>query len=306
MPERRRAKAGRRRGAVALGFVALGALLLTAGAASGATLGGNFAIITFWNNYNVVTLDIPAKCPMTNPNCQYMLWVNEPDVPAQTFVGSAVGTSGVLTVPYPSNFCGTLQADVFVGPTPWRLVYGHQQTIQSGTCCPTTTAAATSQATSPTTSTTTASAHDRSRRARSGHPNAVSDHRTRSGRAGTTTTTTSTTSTTTPTSTQDVTCSPITGETQTVPGTTSQLPFTGTTSATPASSPTNDGSATLPFTGIDLKPLVIAGTTLILAGLTIGTTREQRWRALARAGSSVRSSRGASYSTRVARWFLGE
>ncbi len=101
-----------------------------------------------------------------------------------------------------------------------------------------------------------------------------------------------------------VTCGPITANVQTVPAPT-QLPFTGqtmTVPATDASTPTS----TLPFTGLDVKPLVIAGTALVFLGLGIATTHEQRLRSLARIGCSVRTGRCVTYSTRAARWFLGE
>ena len=101
-----------------------------------------------------------------------------------------------------------------------------------------------------------------------------------------------------------MTCGPITGDVQTVPAPT-QLPFTGQSVTVPAA----DGTApttTLPFTGVDVKPLVIAGTALVFLGLGIATTQEQRLRALARASYSVRASRGVTYSVRAARWFLGE
>ncbi len=137
MRERGGARVSRRRAAVAVALFAVGVLLLTAGAAAASSLAGAVATITFWNNDNVVTLDTPTMCPATNPQCVWKLQVNEPDIPAQTIVGVATGASGaVLTVAYPTNFCGVIQADVFVGPSPWRLVVGHQQAIQTGTCCP--------------------------------------------------------------------------------------------------------------------------------------------------------------------------
>jgi hypothetical protein len=251
------------------------------------------------------------------------LQVNEPDIPAQTLVGVATGTSGVLTVAYPKNFCGVIQADMFVGPAPWRLIVGHQQMIQTGVlqnggCCPPTSAATAQSAqpavapSTPQSASTAQSARSTPRRGRLGHATTPVSHHARTGHhatratTGTTSTTTTTTQAATPSTpqatTQDVTCEPITGAVNTVPAA-SQLPFTGEVSTVPA---TATAQATLPFTGLEVKPLAIAGMALILLGLGIGTTHQQRRRALARAGYYVRTSRGAAYTTRAGRWFVGE
>jgi hypothetical protein len=55
--------------------------------------------------------------------------------------------------------------------------------------------------------------------------------------------------------------------------------------------------ATLPFTGMDVRPLLIAGSSLMLMGLSLLATRERRRRA-------VRTV--AVYSSRTAQWLLGD
>ncbi len=308
--------------------IALGVLMVTAGVAAASSPVGEDAVVTFWDNYNVVTLRVPAECPMQQPNCLWMLWVNEPDIPAQTVVGYATGTSGILTVAYPTNFCGVIQADVLAGPNPWRLLFGHRTSIQTGSCtCPTTQSASSAGTVSSPGSTGSVSipsstgsvAHpSRARHAAPLHRRSLDRPARRSSTHDTATTTTTdvggtttttdvggtTTTTTNPgdTTIQDTSCAPITSEANVVPAP-AQLPFTGTAST--VSAPQSQPQAALPFTGVDVKPLMIAGSFLILLGLSLQSTVERR-RALRSAVASVRSSRAAAGWTRTARWFLGE
>lgn len=239
----------------AVGLVALGVMLIGSGTAS-ASGRGAFPVIKFWPTDKVVTLQIPSPpCRGEHPpGCVWMLTVNEPDVPAQTLVGTAQGTSGILTVAYPRNFCGVIQADAAVGPAPWSLVIGHRATIQTAEVC--------DPVTAPTSVTPT---------------------------------------TATPTTTPPA---------NTPPANTpqAQLPFTGSasTSTTNAALVAQTTLERLPFTGVDVKPLAIVGTFLILLGLNILTTLEQRRRAMRRVGYAVRSSPASAYASRASRWFLGE
>ena len=249
MRERRRRRS-RWLAVASVGLVALGVALIGSGPAS-ASGRGAFPIIKFWPTDKVVTLEIPSPpCRGSHPpGCVWRLIVNEPKVPAQTLVGTAQGTSGILTVAYPENFCGEIQADAEVGPAPWSLVIGHRATIQTAAVC--------DPVTAPTTVTPT------------------------------TATPTTTPPATTPTA---------------------QLPFTGSAS-TSTTNPVLVAQTTLerlPFTGVDVKPLAIVGTFLILLGLNILTTLEQRRRALRRVGYAVRSSPASAYASRASRWFLGE
>jgi hypothetical protein len=231
----------------AIGLVALWAAVASSGTAS-ASARGSFAVIKFWPGYNVVTLQIPAPaCGDNRPaNCVWRLTVNEPDVPAQTLVGMVQGTSGILTVAYPTNFCGVIQADATVGPAPWAFFVGHRATIQTARSC--------DPVTTPT------------------------------GAAPTTTTTTRP-----PASAAAV-----------------QLPFTGSSSTSTTNAVLVSTTTRLPFTGVDVKPLAIVGTFLILLGLNILTTVEQRRRTLRRVGYAVRSNPMGVRASRVSRWFLGE
>lgn len=250
MRERRRSTSRRWLAVAAVGLVGLGVALIGSGTAS-ASGRGAFPVIKFWPTDQVVTLQIPSPpCRGDHPpGCVWMLTVNEPNVPAQTLVGTAQGTSGLLTIDYPKNFCGVIQADAAVGPAPWSLVIGHRATIQTATVCDAVTA--------PTTVTPT---------------------------------------------TAPLTTAP--------PATTppAQLPFTGSasTSTTNAALVAQTTLERLPFTGVDVKPLAIVGTFLILLGLNILTTLEQRRRALRRVGYAVRSSPASEFASRASRWFLGE
>ena len=89
------------------------------------------AKITFLSDR--VTLTLPAQCPGTRPNCEWILYVNQPITGAE--VGTAMGTTGILSVAYPADFCGVIQADAVVGPIPWRREVGHQRAIQTTAKC---------------------------------------------------------------------------------------------------------------------------------------------------------------------------
>jgi hypothetical protein len=238
--------------------VVVGAMFVAVGAASAQSRVGANAVVTFWPSSHEVTLTVPSPpCPASNPSCTWLLEVNEPDVPAQTVLGTAMGTSGILTVSYPADFCGVIQADALIGPSPWYLKYGHQDTV--GSNCATAVTPSAPPANPP-----------------NNTPAAV------------------------------------------VP--TSQLPYSATATpttsdATPATAAAANGTQAvtattaatqLPFTGVNVKPLVLMGSALILAGLYVLTTIEQRRRALARVGSSVRSNPVGVKTSRISRWFLGD
>jgi cobalamin biosynthesis Mg chelatase CobN len=190
-------------------------------------------------------------------------------------------------VSYPKDFCGVLQADAIVGPSPWLLEYGHQKMIKTKKSC------------DPHTTTTTMAS------------------------------TTTTTTTTKPQNTTTTTTKPRTTTTTTKPKshhhhhaatttttTTAQLPFTSSTSPAAvaaaaavvrSATTTSDPVTTqLPFTGADVRPLAIVGTLLIIFGLYILTTLEQRRRVLRRMSYSMRSGSAAGFRIRTTRWFLGE
>jgi hypothetical protein len=114
------------------------------GAAWSAATTPSTAVITFDDAAQVVTLQIPSPaCPASQPTCQWKFFLNEPKLSVD--VATVYGTSGTLTLAYPPDFCGVIQADAYVGP-PWVAKRGFQHTIED--CEPPTT-------TTTTTSTTT-------------------------------------------------------------------------------------------------------------------------------------------------------
>jgi len=80
----------------------------------------------FNDSADTVTWTTPATCRFGSVTpCNFLLYVNEPSPPNAkgATVGSVQGgVHTTLTVNYPSNFCGTIQADVFF------QVYGLQGT----------------------------------------------------------------------------------------------------------------------------------------------------------------------------------
>jgi hypothetical protein len=173
-----------------------------------------------------VTLTIPTPpCAPDQQGCKWVLFVNEPDVAGKPVVGSVTGTSGVLTVKYPADFCGVLQADARTGP-PFVQVYGIRHHV-GGDCPP------------PTTTTTTMS--------------------------------------TQPTGTTEPPPTPpnvsATAGSPPVPGAvapTSDLPATDAPSAAGTSTPAASSTPSqLPFTGIDVKPLLLVGSASVLTGLAL-------------------------------------
>ena len=140
--------------AVAAALIALGSTFVIVGTASASAPVGHRPVIRFWPNYNVVTMTVPLRvwCPKSKPFCEWELYVNEPDIPSQKLVGTATGTSGILTVNYPKHFCGVIQADALVGPAPWLFQFGHKRTIRTGRNCDTNTTTTTKP---PHTTTTT-------------------------------------------------------------------------------------------------------------------------------------------------------
>ncbi len=85
---------------------------------------------------NSVTLVVPTPSPACRTthgtiSCRWALLVTQGD--ANTIVGAAAGTSGVLTVAYPTT-CGVIHASAIVGP-PIRREIGYAHTI-SQPCTP--------------------------------------------------------------------------------------------------------------------------------------------------------------------------
>ena len=118
------------------------------GAAWSAADSSSGPVITFNDAAQQVTLTIPTPaCPTSQPDCQWKFFLNEPKLSVD--VATVFGTSGVLTLGYPKDFCGVIQADAYVGP-PFVAKRGFQHTIEDCTT-PTTTTTTTEPPTTPTT-----------------------------------------------------------------------------------------------------------------------------------------------------------
>jgi hypothetical protein len=116
----------------------VGAALLAAGSTAGAA--GPGPVITFDDANNVVTLQIPdPPCPTTEPGCVWKFFLNEPKVSVD--VSTVYSTQGgTLTLAYPQNFCGIIQADAYIGPSangPWTPQRGWQHQLPDSDCTPT-------------------------------------------------------------------------------------------------------------------------------------------------------------------------
>ena len=100
---------------------------VTAGAAS-------VPVISFNAALQEAQLTIPSSaCAAASPGCEWMLYVNEPGVSGQPAVDEVTGTAGTLSIPYPPNFCGVIQADALLGPGHWAYQTGTRMEIDT---CP--------------------------------------------------------------------------------------------------------------------------------------------------------------------------
>jgi hypothetical protein len=109
-------------------FVLLLVGVTTEYAAWGASDSPSAAVITFDDGAQTVQLTIPTPaCPVSEPQCEWRFFLNEPKLHVD--VATVYGTSGILSIDYPSNFCGVIQADAYVGP-PWVAKRGYQHTIE--------------------------------------------------------------------------------------------------------------------------------------------------------------------------------
>jgi LPXTG-motif cell wall-anchored protein len=221
------------------------AMTVVAAAAAGTAWGApstSGPVITFDDANNVVTLQIPdPPCPASEPGCVWKFFLNEPkvSVDVSTIYGTAAGT---LTLAYPQNFCGIIQADAYIGPTangPWTPQRGWQHQLPDSDC------------TTPTTSTTSTSTTE----VPPTTPTDIPPSKDGSSAAGTVPVTT--TSTTPP-----------------------PVPETKAVSTTPSTTtPTVKADAaltSLPFTGINLMPFVLLGVGCVALGLGLLFGRRKR------------------------------
>jgi len=168
-----------------------------------------------------VTLTIPTPpCAPGQEGCKWVLFVNEPKAPGKPVVGSVTGTTGALTVKYPSGFCGVLQADARTGP-PFTQVYGLLHTVEGSNCTPLTT----------------------------------------------TTLSPPTTTLSPPTASAQPPVPPNASATAAPPANVPVAASAEPPAASRASVPADAAPARLPFTGIDVTPLLLAGLALVATGL---------------------------------------
>jgi hypothetical protein len=223
--------------------ISLVALSATVGGADwSAAATSSTATIIFDDAAQQAQLIIPTPaCPTTQPDCVWKFFLNEPKLSVD--VGTVFGTSGTLTIAYPKNFCGVIQADAYIGGPPWVPKRGFQHTIED--CTPPTT----TTTTPPPTTTTTEPP---------------------------TTTTTTTTPVVPPVVTGNASPPPTPPAPAPAPAPpaapTAALPF-----SSPASTPASAAPAELPFTGVNTKPLWFVGLTLVALGLCLLTSAES-WR----------------------------
>jgi hypothetical protein len=216
------------------------------------------AVITFDDAAQQVTLTIPTPaCPTSQPNCMWKFFLNEPKLSVD--VAIVYGTSGTLTLAYPKNFCGVIQADAYVGP-PWVAKRGFQHTIEdcsvpvgptTGTGASTTTTEQPGQASA--TSTTTSTVPGPVDAASSPPPAAAA------------------------------------GPPPSAPTTasTSHNAPADATSGTPASAPVHAATGLLPFTGVGFQQFLLIGLSLVVLGLALLTSTESGRRMARRLAATV-------------------
>jgi hypothetical protein len=133
--QKRRMRGSYKASVVAIAMVTLGMVAAISGTASASVTPNATALIKFWPTSNQVTLEVPI-CDGRRPTCEWLLYVNEPYVPSQTVVGAVEGSSGVLTVAYPTDFCGVIQADAILETSPPKLEIGRQAAVTTAPSCP--------------------------------------------------------------------------------------------------------------------------------------------------------------------------
>ena len=119
----------------ALAITLLVTLLVASPTPVGAA-GPHFATSNFADQAHMVTLAIPTPAcrhVAHTTSCNWELFVDEPDQPGRPVVGAVFGTSGVLSVPYPTS-CGVLQADALVVGSPPHKEVGYRHQINTCHC----------------------------------------------------------------------------------------------------------------------------------------------------------------------------
>ncbi len=214
-----------------LSLIALSVTL--GGIAWGATGTSSTAIIQFNDAAQQAVLIIPTPaCPASLPNCQWKFFLNEPKLHVD--VSTVYGTSGTLTLDYPPDFCGVIQADAYIGGPPWVPQRGFQHTIED---CNSVTPTTSPPATVPVPPTTPPTPVIPPPVSGNSNPPAV-----------------------------------------VVPPTVAPAPA-------PVTIPYSATQTSLPFTGINTKPMWYLGLTLLVLGIALAASKES-WRRVRRRASS--------------------
>jgi hypothetical protein len=222
--------------------------------------------ITFDDAAQQVTFTIPAPpCAPGQEGCKWMLFVNEPKVAGKPVVGSVTGTTGALTVNYPPNFCGVLQADALTGP-PYNRVYGLLHTVKGSNCAPISTPTTILAPTTTTTTLAPLSASTQPPIPPSASPAAASPPLPATGSGA---------STIVPSTSPP---SPGSGAAIIVPSPSPSPAASGSGLGSGTGAPVGATTTQLPFTGANVEPLLVVGLALVALGLSLLSTRVSRRR----------------------------
>lgn len=234
---------------VVISGIALIVLSLTLqGAAWGGGTGPGTPVVTFDNAAQAVQLTIPTSACTSGPNCQWKFYLTEPS--HSLVVGSIDGSSGTLTIPYPTSYCGSMEAEAYVGLASSPAV---EQTVNE--CC------------SPTSSTTMPPSWTSTTTTSTSMPPLAP--------IPAPTATTTTTSTSLPprngggTSTSPPSAAAASPPTVGSVAASSVTPTANASAALPATVAATAGPTSLPFTGLDIKALFFAGLALVALGLSM-------------------------------------
>jgi hypothetical protein len=235
-------------------------LMVLSVAMQGAAWGGGTSpgtpVITFDNAAQAAQLTIPASsCNPSGPNCQWKFYLTEPS--HSLVVGNIDGSSGTLIIPYPAHYCGTMEAEAYVGQASSPAV---QETV-SGCCWP-----------SPSTTLPT--------------PTPTSQPTPTPTSLPTPTPTPAPTSTSTTLAVANgptgATLPPSAAAASSPPAgsvaATSVTPTGEVSTAVPTAVPATKGPTSLPFTGVDIKALFFTGLSLVALGLSMLVRRRARVR----------------------------
>ncbi len=136
----------RRIASLAAVVIVMGATQAAMGVATAAARPSKFVVLRIDPPAHRVTLQVPTpSCVHRPPGCVWLLAVDQPYTAGDPRLGTATGTTGLLTVTYPASVCGVVQADAEVtvpgrtaGSERWRYTVGHRVDLPCPPTGPTT------------------------------------------------------------------------------------------------------------------------------------------------------------------------